>query len=286
AVAAARSRLGGVVERGGDAAHERAVGLGVAFEGELLGLRVPLFPGQKVAGNPVERPEAALLLGEVGLDVEPVRHAVAEGRGNACLDPLLRVEVVRIAEHDRQPPGAVAQRDAVAPHRLAVGDGLEGGRLAPQVLEGGRRHAQRQRQAQEKRLRRAAELGLEVLDEAAVGLARLLQVGGGDGGVGHACGLVHRHHWMFPASSKMGMYMSTTTRPTATPRTVMRMGSKARVAQSMKRATSSSWKRAIWANMPPMSPLRSPTAIMRTATGVARPAALRAADIGRPCSTA
>src|SRR5256885_1474728 len=47
-------------------------------------------------------------------------------------------------------------------------------------------------------------------------------------------------HLMFPASSKIGMYMSTTTRPTARPRTVISSGSKARVNQSTKRATSSS----------------------------------------------
>jgi len=89
---------------------------------------------------------------------------------------------------------------------------------------------------------------------------------------------------MLPASSKIGMYISTTTRPTAPPRMVIRIGSNALVKTSMKRATSSSWKRAISENMRPISPPRSPTAIMRPATGVASPAAARAADSRRPFS--
>src|SRR5262249_36636394 len=91
-------------------------------------------------------------------------------------------------------------------------------------------------------------------------------------------------HLMLPASSKIGMYIRTTTAPTDRPRTAISSGSNARVNQSMKRATSSSWKRAIWMNIAPMSPLRSPTLIMRAATGVASPAAPIAADIGWPCS--
>ena len=48
------------------------------------------------------------------------------------------------------------------------------------------------------------------------------------------------HHRMLPASSKTGMYISTTTRPTASPSTVIKSGSNTRVNPSTKRAVSSS----------------------------------------------
>src|SRR5207237_3149229 len=173
--------------------------------------------------------------------------------GEALLESVLRVEVERVAEHDVDAAFVAAQRDAAAARRLGVGHEVEGGLRGVHLGSRHGRHVQRLR---------------KVLHD-----------------VGTVLALEHFDiHLMFPASSKIGMYMSTTTAPTARPRSVISTGSKARVNQSTKRATSSSWKRAISPSMRPMSPLLSPTSIMRAATGVASPAAPRAADIGWPCS--
>src|SRR6185436_9346335 len=176
--------------------------------------------------------------------VRALREPVAEIGARPVLDPVLGVEVVGVAEHDRQLSGAVANGDAAAARGLGVRDDVERRLRGVQLDEVDRLDAQR----------------------------------------GGEFGNFSGNHRMLPASSKMGMYMRTTTAPTARPSAVMSSGSKARVNQSMKRATSSSWKRAIWPSMPPMSPPRSPTSIIRVATGVARPAAPSATDIGLPCS--
>src|SRR5205823_3825672 len=176
-----------------------------------------------------------------------------EGHRQALFQPVLRIEVERVAKDDGDRAVGIAQRDQAAPRGFAVRHEIERRLGGGHVGERHGRHVQRLRQV-------ANDLG-------AVLALQHFDI-----------------HLMFPASSKIGMYMSTTTRPTASPSTVISTGSKARVNQSTKRATSSSWKRAIWPSIWPMSPLRSPTSIIRAATGVARPAAPSAADIGWPSS--
>src|SRR5262249_19383587 len=245
----ARARLQRVVERRGHQAHHGAVGLRRRLEGDFLRSIVFVLTGMKIFRNAVKRAQLRSLLREVGGDVGGLRHAIAEGLAQPLLDPVLRVEVVGVAQHHEQRAVARAQRDATAARRLGEGDRVEVGPLRAHFGERDGGDAQR--------------------------LGELLEV------VAH---LICPAALMPPASSKIGMYIRTTTAPTDRPRTAISSGSKARVNQSMKRATSSSWKRAIWRNISPMSPLLSPTLIMRAATGVASPAAPMAADIGWPCS--
>src|SRR6185503_8965128 len=189
-----------------------------------------------VSRHAVQRAEAGLLLREESGHVLGARQAVAERRGQALLDPVLRIEVERVAQHHADRALGIAQRDAAAARGFVVGDEVECRLQLPQLVQGNRGHAQFRRK------------------------------------LGNVLG--HHGQRMLPASSKIGMYMST----------AISTGSNALVNHSMVRATSSSWKRAICASIWPMSPVRSPTTIMRAATGVARPTAPSAADIAWPCS--
>ena len=162
------------------------------------------------------------------------RQAVAERHGEPFLDPVLRIEVERIAKHHRNAAVRVAHRDARAPRRFGVGDQIE------------------RRPARPARCKACAA-----------------------GRTARRC--FPRSSAKAPASSKIGMYMRTTTPPIARPSTAIRTGSKALVNHSTVRAVWSSWKRAICASICPMSPLLSPTTIMRVATGVASPTAPSAA---------
>src|SRR5439155_20374464 len=51
---------------------------------------------------------------------------------------------------------------------------------------------------------------------------------------GRGDGVARRPHWMLPASSKIGKYMSTTMKPITRPITVIMAGSMRRVATSTK----------------------------------------------------
>src|SRR4051812_46551130 len=109
--------------------------------------------------------------------------------------------------------------------------------------------------------------------QAAVGRrgARLADVADVDGvrrEAGHT--VVEDVHCRFPASSKIGMYMRITMPPISTPMKAISNGSNRRVNQSTQREISSSWKAAMRSIISPMSPPRSPTASMRSATGVVR----------------
>src|SRR5947207_844144 len=122
--------------------------------------------------------------------------------------------------------------------------------------------------------RRQFELLVEQLDNAALGgpgkHARLFDLLNADERLGQVR-FDHGIHWMLPANSNTGMYMSMTIPPITRPMNAISKGSNSRVNQSTQRAISSSRKAAIRSIMSSMRPLRSPTRSMRSATGVVRP---------------
>src|SRR6185436_12514074 len=156
-------------------------------------------------------------------------------------------------------------------------------RVQPPVGERG--HVQRVR-------KRCRELGwgqfqllLEQLHDAALGgpckLARLIDLLNGNEDMREGsfdCGI----HWMLPANSKTGMYISMTMAPITRPMKAISNGSNSRVNQSTQRAISSSRNAAIRSIMSSMRPLRSPTRNIRSATGVVSPCSSIASEIIRP----
>jgi hypothetical protein len=141
----ARAGFQRVVQGRADQLHHRAVGLGRGFERNLLrAAGVGIF--SSVPGNAIHGAQAGFLLREVGGDVLAASQAVAERRGEALLDPVLRVEVERVAEHDRHRAVRIAQRDAGAPRGLGVRDEIESRVLVLDFRQRDRRHAQFRRQ--------------------------------------------------------------------------------------------------------------------------------------------
>ena len=60
------------------------------------------------------RAQLHFLLGKIGEDIEPMRHAIGERIIDPRFKPVLNVGVVRVAEHDRQGAVCGTQRDATA----------------------------------------------------------------------------------------------------------------------------------------------------------------------------
>src|SRR5258708_35191195 len=121
-----------------------------------------------------------------------MRQRVREGHADPLLEPVVRSGVVRIAK--RRIEGAVrcAQRHAVAPDGIGVGDQVEHWRGVEQDVGPENRYRQR--------LAHVMHEGGRVLAEPLLELR--------DGRAGHR---------MLPAGSKNGMDISTTIPPPATP---------------------------------------------------------------------
>src|SRR5262249_51023127 len=149
--------------------------------------------------------------------------------------PVLGRRVEGVPEHELERAFRIAQRDAVPPLRLDEGEELEIGRSRPDVVEPERRQPEGLRPPRhEVRGRRLRLLVLQV--DGGPGGTRPLGAGARDL-LGRKHGDRGRDsvHWIAPASSNMGMYISTTTPPTDRPRIAIRAGSRMRVDQSTKR---------------------------------------------------
>src|SRR2546430_15240876 len=127
-----------------------------------------------------------------------MRDAVAEGLAQALLDPVPRIEVVRVAQHHEQHAVGGAQRGAAAPRGVGKRYGVERRLRGAHLVERDGGNSQRLGQQ------------FDVFDFG--------------------------RHLMLPASSKIGMYISTTTTPTDTPSTALRIRSEARGEPSPDRA--------------------------------------------------
>src|SRR3954469_2243033 len=197
----------------------------------------------------------------MGDEIAAVHQAPAERLGDALLGPGLQLARERIVECEHQASVRHAQQRAAALRALAEGKQIELRRRAAQVRHVEAIERERRGEARGKQVRRRAEAVLEHVDNApARALRRLARPGDFVDGDGFG----DRAHCRFPASSKIGMYMSTTMTPITRPITAIRIGSKRRVNQSTQRASSSSWKVATCSSISPMLPPFSPTAIMRS----------------------
>jgi hypothetical protein len=141
----ARAGLERVVQGRAHQLDHRAVGFRGGFEGNFLrAAGIGVVRG--IPRHAIHGAQPGLLLRKIGRHVVAAGEAVAERRGEALLDPVLRVEVERVAEHHRHRAFAVAQGDAGAARGLGVGNQVEGGLLLEELFQGDRRHAQSRRQ--------------------------------------------------------------------------------------------------------------------------------------------
>src|SRR5213076_3196121 len=222
----------------------------------------------------VERAQRLLVPGEERHQVAAVNQAPAEGRFDALLRPRLQLAGERVVEGEQQPPVGRAQQRAAVLRALGEGQQVEGGRRTAQLRHGQALELQRGGEPRRKAVGLQREAFLQhVYGPAARGARRRSSLGNLGGGDRLARGSSHRAHRRLPASSKIGMYISTTMTPMARPMSAIRTGSNSRVNQSTQRASSSSWKAAICSSISPMLPPFSPTASMRSGTGVVRPLA-------------
>src|SRR5258708_1330041 len=153
---------------------------------------------------------------------------------------------------------------------------IERGRRGPQFLHANGDQARRRPEALDERIGVDGEHLSEDTPRPPArgggGRGRL----GGRLGVGRGGGLAQggdAAHCRLPASSKIGIYIRMTMAPTTRPMAAMSSGSNSRIAQSIQRVISSSWKAAMRSIISPIPPLCSPTASMRSATGVVSPLA-------------
>src|SRR5690349_21296024 len=119
-----------------------------------------------------------------------MRDSVGQPIGNVLFDPVLCLTFIRISEDRQQLSASGMQYHAVPACRLDVRYPVECGRALPHFLQTNVRYAESIAQMTHQRIRVAREPFLQLREV---------------------------RHWMVPASSKTGMYISTTTPPTAMP---------------------------------------------------------------------
>src|SRR5207237_1268026 len=209
-----------------------------------------------------------------GHQVAAVHQAPAESEADALLGPGMQLAGKGIVEGEQQLAALAAQERAAALRAFGERQQVERRRRGAQLRHRQRLQAQGAGEARGKAVRVERDPFLEHVDDPAArcarGVPRLRDFFGADG------------HRTLPASSKMGMYMRITMAPITRPMSAIRSGSNRRVNQSTQRASSSSWKAAICSSISPMFPPFSPTASMRSATGVVSPFASIDWDTLRP----
>jgi hypothetical protein len=184
-----------------------------------------------------------LMLRQVGGNVRGMDQAALERPADKFLRPWREGGVKRVGEHQQQGAVGFTERQALTRDGVVEGHDVECRLQAVQALhvehriahgppkpahEGLRVGAQPFFQQPHQSQRSALDLGAHLLNEGQRDSFRA------------EIGLRHVVHWMLPASSKMGRYISSTMSPMTTPMKAISSGSNRRVNQSTQRAMSSS----------------------------------------------
>ena len=168
----------------------------------------------------------------------------AETGGYALLGPCLHVDVERIAHDQHQRIVLIAQYQTFAFQCFGERQHVEGTAHPVQVLHGCGGVMQRRGQSLDKALRIETGLLFENVHSGTPSLlcrcaCRVHHLRRKPGSCADNNRLSHIH-WMLPASSKIGKYISTTMTPMTSPMNTISKGSNSLVKRSTQRAVSSS----------------------------------------------
>ena len=228
----ARAGLHRVVQRRVDELHDRIRVLADRHERQVLDRAFALGLLRGRLDRAVHGVQAFLVARQIHREIGRMHEQPFEGLGNALLGPGAQVGGEGVAEGEREAAVGGADRRASAARGVGVGQDVEGARRALEVGHGGGAVAERAGEPRDERTGAQARALLENVEHLAAA-ARGFAPGGADG-------LGVEHHCSAPASSRMGMYRSSTTAPITPPMRSIRIGSNRRVNHSTQRARSSS----------------------------------------------
>ncbi len=237
-------RLERVVHRRVDQSHDRADILADGLERQYLHIVVDRFRLARDSLQAVHGIQRFLVVRKVGGDVRAVCQSPVKRDGYALFRPGLQCGLERVAHDQQQPSVHPAQGDALPFQRLREGQRVESRREAVQHVHAEHGIVEQVAQRIDEVFRIQAGQLFQDANDAATAL------GGGSArlpdllrrqGDGSRCGARGRRtHWMLPASSKMGKYISTTTTPMASPTNAISNGSNSLMKRSTQRVVSSS----------------------------------------------
>src|SRR5262249_2156094 len=157
------------------------------------------------------------------------REAEFEGHAHALLRPRLQLEREGVADHDQHAACLVAEGHALPLQGFGERDQVEGRVELVQALHRQRREAEDLAQHAQEFRGLEAELLFEDLDHAPARARRLVararELRGREQRLGGKGELGDRVHWMLPASSNTGRYISTTMTPMTMPMKAISSGS-------------------------------------------------------------